>query len=123
MSERVSEAAPLLGDERQTPSRGQRRRRRGPRSFEALDRRMAKYRKHCPIGTMGCGESQFPSSHCNIKLQPLRVFMYDVRRMRGKLTELVVLIRKLTADVILVQECWRDVSIEDLEILGFICFS
>ena len=87
----MPDAAPLHGSERLTTQenskRAHRLRRRGPRSVEALHRRASRYVTRRLEREDG-GQSIVDPPEFELKMQPLKVLVINIRSLMGKLTEL-----------------------------------
>ena len=86
-----------------------RQRRRGPRSQEALSRRVVRSLPRRSSET-NPGESRQESPPDEFRLQPLHVLSCNIRSLIGKIAELYHMLEVLQIHILCIQETWLDES-------------
>ena len=109
MKQDLIDAAPLLGDERPAYTkvswRSRRLRRRGPRSFDALHKRSLRLNRIGPTGE-DPGESRTILSPSSLHLQPLNIYICNIRCILNNLAELVKTVEDNNIHHVLCQESY-----------------
>ena len=136
----MSDAAPLLGEERRTAasSRKKRARRRGPRSLNALIIRQARRRRCEPKNSnsvftrqSSCQRSSPENvggeSPTNLPFalhsQPLNILCINICSILSKLDQLCYVLRTLDIHLVAVQETWLDASTTEVDVPGYVVIS